>query len=297
VIELELDGPIDLAASLRHFGRWGDDGLDRWDGTTLVRTSRMADGQVGPYVATTAGNIASPRLLIDLPAAHAAMGGEVVDAVRATFVALPRALADVAATDGAVRDLAARYAGVRPVLVPDPFTALVRSVSAQQVNLTWASVVRRRLAERYGTRHEVGGTYVYSLDPLPLATASVDELREVQLTTAKSRSVIACARAAADGRLQSAALAALDDEALIQRLVELPGIGRWSAEWFLARTLGRPRVVAGDLGVRKAVGRMYESDSLPSDDEVRRLTDHWGAAATHIQALALFDLVSSAGAV
>jgi len=57
--------------------------------------------------------------------------------------------------------------------------------------------------------------------------------------------------------------------------------------------LGRPRVVAGDLGVRKAVGRLY-AKAMPSEDETRRLTDHWGAAAVVAQALALHDLALSA---
>ena len=52
--------------------------------------------------------------------------------------------------------LARLYPAIVPVLVPDPFTALIRSISAQQVNLTWASTIRRRLAEGYGTRHQVG---------------------------------------------------------------------------------------------------------------------------------------------
>ncbi|CAN5817898.1 hypothetical protein BH24CHL6_BH24CHL6_01670 [soil metagenome] len=73
-------------------------------------------------------------------------------------------------------------------------------------------------------------------------------------------------------------------------MTQLPGIGRWSAEWFLARTLGRPRVVAGDLGVRKAVARLYGRAALPSEEEVRELTAHWGSAATLVQQLALHDL-------
>jgi DNA-3-methyladenine glycosylase II len=296
VISLELDGPIDLAASLRHFGRWGDDGLDRWDGTTLVRTCRIAGDLVIPYAATVAGNVELPRLLIELPSASVERIEQVETAVRTSFVPVPSALAEVAAMDDAVRRLTESYPGVVPALVPDPFMALIRSISAQQVNLRWASTIRRRLAERFGTRHELSGTYVYSLEPAPLATATVGELRELQLTTAKSRSVIACARAAADGRLNPAELGALEDEALIERLIELPGIGRWSAEWFLARTLGRARVVAGDLGVRKAVGRMYAIEPLPSEEDVRRMTARWGAAASHIQALALFDLAESAGA-
>jgi DNA-3-methyladenine glycosylase II len=122
----------------------------------------------------------------------------------------------------------------------------------------------------------------------------VAALRELQLTTAKARSVIAVSRAAQLGELQAGELGALDDEPLIAHLTALPGIGRWSAEWFLARTLGRPRVVCGDLGVRKALARLYDVP-LPTETEVRRLTDHWGAAATMAQALALHDLAVRPG--
>jgi DNA-3-methyladenine glycosylase II len=206
-----------------------------------------------------------------------------------------KGLPALAAADAAVDRLARLYPGIVPTLITDPFAALIRSISAQQVNLRWASTIRRRLAESYGTRHEVVGEYVYTLDPAALAAATVDELRVLQLTNAKSRSVIACAQAAVRGELRAADLAAIGDEQLIERLTTLPGIGRWSAEWFLARTLGRPRVVAGDLGVRKAVGRMYDAGPLPPEQQVRDLTAHWGEAATHVQTLALHDLAVATG--
>jgi DNA-3-methyladenine glycosylase II len=177
-----------------------------------------------------------------------------------------------------------------PLLYRDPFTALIRSISAQQVNLRWAATIRARLAQRYGTRHAVGEWAVWSLQPGLLAEARLEDLRELQLTTAKSLSVIDVARAAQAGELRLQDLDALDDEQVITHLAGLRGIGRWSAEWFLARTLGRPRVVAGDLGVRKAIGRLYATPAIPSELEVRRLTAHWGAAATHAQALTLHDL-------
>ena len=107
----------------------------------------------------------------------------------------------------------------------------------------------------------------------------------------KAKSVIAAARAVLDGGLEWAELAALEDEAVIDRLTALYGIGRWSAEWFLARTLGRPTVVAGDLGVRKAVGRAYFGGRLPSEAEVRAATAHWGAAAGVAQQLLLMTLL------
>jgi 3-methyladenine DNA glycosylase/8-oxoguanine DNA glycosylase len=58
----------------------------------------------------------------------------------------------------------------------------------------------------------------------------------------------------------------------------------------LARTLGRPHVVAGDLGVRKAVGIAYFDGARPSENEVRRATVHWGESAAVAQALLLHAL-------
>ena len=170
------------------------------------------------------------------------------------------------------------YPGIVPVLYPDPLTALIRSISAQQVNLRWAATIRRRIAERYGTRHDIDGEFVFSLHAEPLAAATEAELFELQLTRAKARSVIAVGEAGVAGKLRRATLESMSDDELIDHLTQIRGIGRWSAEWFLARTLGRPRVVAGDLGVRKAVGRMYLDGRMPSEDEVRRLTAHWGAS-------------------
>ena len=57
---------------------------------------------------------------------------------------------------------------------------------------------------------------------------------------------------------------------MIARLTELHGIGRWTAEWFLARCLGRPSVVAaGDLGVRKAVAAWFSEDAIWPEAQVR----------------------------
>ncbi len=274
------------------FGRWGDDGLDRWDGRTLVRTVRLG-GAVAPFKAQASGTLADPRLdVVTSPAESHAMD-EIERAIRETFVVEQPGLQRLAEADPGVARLARLYPAIIPVLIPDPFTALIRSISAQQVNLAWASTIRRRLAERYGTRYQIGDAYVYSFEPGPFAAASVEELRALQLTTAKSISVIDSARAAQAGDLDPDRLAPLDDEELIADLTRLRGIGRWSAEWFLARTLGRPRVVAGDLGVRKAVGRLYGTPAIPSEEDVRRLTGHWGEAATVVQALALYDLAES----
>jgi DNA-3-methyladenine glycosylase II len=283
---LELPAPLDLAGSLEPFRRWGDDLLDRFDGHRLVRTVPSRRGIV-PFAATLDGSPQTPAMVVEVAAsdqlstAASAVQGMFVQA--SSLVALTR-------RDPVIRTLEARFRGVRPVLQFDLLPSLVRSISAQQINLRWAAVIRARIAASYGTEHQVAGATVWSLDPERLAGASVSDLRGLQLTQRKSASLIACARAVAQGELSMGSLAVLDDEAAIERLVALPGIGRWSAEWFLARTLGRPRVVAGDLGVRKAVGIAYAQGRMPSEPEVRQLTGHWGSSAGVAQQLLLHAL-------
>jgi DNA-3-methyladenine glycosylase II len=186
--------------------------------------------------------------------------------------------------------LESRYRGFRPVLQLNLLGALVRCVSAQQVNLRWASETRRRLAERFGDRHTVDGATVYSLSAERLANAAPAEIRTLQFTNRKAEYIVAVAQAIAQGQISLERLRTLSDSAVIDELVALRGIGVWTAEWVLARTLGRPRVVAGDLGVRKAVGIVYRKGVMPSEDEVRGLTAHWRVSAAHAQALLLHGL-------
>ncbi|CAN5805952.1 hypothetical protein BH24CHL5_BH24CHL5_01430 [soil metagenome] len=295
-VDLAFEPQLDLGATLAPLGRWGDDLIDRWDGSVLVRTLRTGpDGRVVPFAARERASPEWTTLELALPPRLASDADGLARLVAATFVTDTAALDALARSDERISRLVSAHPGVVPVLVPDPFTALIRSISAQQVNLRWAATIRRRLAERYGRSHDVDGWQVMSLDPLALIDAKFDDLRALQLTGAKARSVIACAQAARAGLLEMSALERMTDDELIEHLTGLPGIGRWSAEWFLARTLGRPRVVAGDLGVRKAVGRLYDASRLPAEEEVRRLTAHWGAAATVAQALALHDLAVADG--
>ena len=115
-------------------------------------------------------------------------------------------------------------------------------------------------------------------------------LRALQLTTRKAEYIIALATAVATGTLDLAGLRDQPDAEVIACLTACRGLGRWTAEWFLARALGRPRVVAGDLGVRKAIGAAYCNGNLPSETDVCELTGHWGAAAGVAQQLLLHGL-------
>jgi DNA-3-methyladenine glycosylase II len=293
---VELPAPLDVAASLELFRRHGDDLIDRWDGATLTRTLRIGDDVV-PYAATNSGAVDVPCLLIHAPSVESQEA--VVAAIRATFLPAPPDYLGLLLDDPVIASLDARFPGLRTVRQFDLFAALIRCVSAQQVNLRWATTTRRRLAEVFGDRHMLDGRAIYRLNPVRVARASVAELRALQFTTRKAEYIVGIAEALASGRLDLATLAEARDDEVIARLTAIRGVGRWTAEWILARTLGRPVVVAGDLGVRKAVGRYYlnlpPKAPLPSEEETRRAVAHWGESANLAQTLLLAGSTSSDG--
>jgi DNA-3-methyladenine glycosylase II len=184
-------------------------------------------------------------------------------------------------TAGADRVLALlvpRLYGLRPTLTPRPFEMLVGSVCAQQVNLTFAFALRRRLVERFGTPVEVGGLTVYGFpDPAPMARARVADLRAMQFTTRKAEYIIGLAREVESGALDLDGMVGRTNDEVIEALTAVRGFGRWSAEWFLARGLGRGDVCpAGDLGVQKAFSHFYHRGRPVGEQAIRRRARRWG---------------------
>jgi DNA-3-methyladenine glycosylase II len=156
------------------------------------------------------------------------------------------------------------------------FAALVLHITSQQISTRVALTVFARLQDVVGT----------SIDPLRLAGASVDDLRTVGLSAAKAHSITELARLQVAGDLDVDALGDLDDTEVIATLTAARGIGRWTAEMFLIHQLRRPDVLpAGDLGIRRAVQRLYAQEALPEIDTVRDLGVRWMPYRTYAAGL------------
>jgi DNA-3-methyladenine glycosylase II len=180
----------------------------------------------------------------------------------------------LAAADPVLAKLAARLRGLRPVLAPDPFEALVTSITAQQISLRAAFAVRNRLIAAFG--RPAGRAHAFPARAA-VAEAEPEELTPLGLSRPKAAYVVALARA----DLDLDRLAALPDDEVKARLVALPGIGEWTADWFLARHLARPDAwPAGDLGLRKAVLRFYGEDDTRLVGE--RFAGHRNLAAHYL---------------
>jgi DNA-3-methyladenine glycosylase II len=154
--------------------------------------------------------------------------------------------------------------GLRPPLAPDPFEALVSSVTAQQVSLQSAFATRSRFIERFGER----GAHAYAFPTLQrIAAAQEEDLTALGFSRRKAEYVLGLARNPPDFE----ELSRLPDEEVKLRITAMRGFGEWSADWFLARYLARPRAwPAGDLGLVKAAARFY-----PDAADVRALGERF----------------------
>jgi DNA-3-methyladenine glycosylase II len=159
--------------------------------------------------------------------------------------------------------------GLRPPIAVEPFESLVTSITAQQVSLKAAFAIRNRLIERFGVRVE--RAYVFPTRER-IALAEPDELFEIGFSHRKAEYAVGLARS----DLDLEALALLPDEEVKAALTALPGIGEWTADWFLARHLARPTAwPAGDLGLRKAVSRFYGEGRDLTTEEVRAIGERF----------------------
>jgi DNA-3-methyladenine glycosylase II len=174
-----------------------------------------------------------------------------------------------AATEPVLAKLVAELRGLRPPLAVEPFETIVTAITAQQVSLRAAFAIRNRFIERFGVR----AVHAYAFPTRErMALAEPDEIAALGFSRRKAEYVMGLARS----DLDLPGLALLPDEEVKATLVALPGIGEWTADWFLARHLARPTAwPAGDLGLRKAVSRFYGDGRDLTTDEVRAIGERF----------------------
>jgi len=274
------DGPLDAEATLARYRVWGEDPTNRLGEGVFRRVLRL-DGALVPYEVRWSGPPDDARLHVHAPAA----GGEraraaLVGEVRRVF-GLDFDLAGfyrMAKSDRVLAGLVEPLYGLRPTLSPAPLEMLVHAIAAQQVNLTFAFALRAGIVRRWGTAVAVGGDTVWAFpEAATLAAVRTSSLRRLKFSTSKAESIRGVARAIASGELDVEALSAAAEEEIVERLTALRGIGRWTADWFMARCLGRGAVCpAGDLAVRKAFERCYGRGRTLDETAIRRRAAAWG---------------------
>lgn len=150
---------------------------------------------------------------------------------------------------------------------PDGFGVLARSIISQQISTRAARAIAERLRKSLGR----GG-----LKPRPVLNAAEETMRSAGLSANKVRSLKELAEMFASKTLPVQSFPDMDDEDVIEHLIQIRGIGRWTAEMFLIFSLGRKDVLPhGDYGLRAGVRKQYALEELPNKKILTELAECW----------------------
>ena len=156
-----------------------------------------------------------------------------------------------------------------PVIRPTgaPYRSLLRSILFQQLAGAAAKTIEGRFVALYGGRYPEPEELLATRDP---------RLRKAGLSRQKSAAMKAVACAVRDGDVRPRRFPYMDDDAIVENLIQVRGIGEWTAHMTLMFCLGRPDVLpTGDYGVRKGMQDLYGLAELPKPETMEAIAEPW----------------------
>jgi DNA-3-methyladenine glycosylase II len=150
------------------------------------------------------------------------------------------------------------------------FGRLCDDIISQQLSIKAAATIGQRFVDFYqaASAAELDPHRIKSTDPL--------QLRQLGLSMNKARYVIGLAEAVASGQLDFARFTHMSDEEIIEHLVAIKGVGRWTAEMFLIFTMGRQNIFSwGDLGLKRSLYKLYGEEYANKPVEAQAIVENW----------------------
>ena len=229
--------------------------IDRWDGVTYRRVI-VVRGRPTKLAVRQEGPLTGPRLIVTaMPSLRTPSERQLVRSAVDRLLGLQIDLCDwyrVAEGHRRLRALADRFRGVKPPRFPTVFEALVNAFACQQLSLIVGLELLNRLAAVCDVRRGSDERARYAC-PAARDVGGVAPARyhAIGFSRQKVRALLTLARGINRGEVDVEGLARDDDQGAIARLLELRGVGRWTAEYVLLRGLGRLHVFPGDDVARR----------------------------------------------
>jgi len=250
--------------------------MDSWDGRTY-RRAIIVDNKPVEVSVVQSGSHEDPKLNVTVrglrPSEHVKT---TVAAALEKLLGLSIDLTDffrMTTSDPRLASLVERFAGLKPPRFPTVFEALLNGISCQQITLTLGIRLLNRLAATYGLSIE--DKHVFPR-PEDLSYAEPSHLRYFGYRGRKAENMIWLAREVEGGGIDLGVLSCLNDEEVITRLMELPGIGRWTAQYVALRGLGRlDTLPADDVGSQAKMQKWLGLEHRPDYDEMYRIVNKW----------------------
>ncbi|MEP6757022.1 MAG: DNA-3-methyladenine glycosylase 2 family protein [Chthonomonadales bacterium] len=252
--------------------------IDRWDGETYRRTL-IIDGIPIEVEVIQTGPPETPQIrvtVIGSPLRHD--GNQAVTAALERLLGLRIDLTEfyrLAHFEAGLGSLAQRFRGMKPPRFLSVFEGVVNAIANQQVSLTVGIHLLSRLSRSHGLAVEGVDAHAFPR-PMDIATIDPQALRQLGFSSLKGRAMVELAQNSDEDYAELEQLSTLSDDDAVARLCQLRGVGRWSAEYVLLRTLGRLNVFPGDdVGARNNLQRWLELADPLDYDGVAQLVDRW----------------------
>lgn len=157
-------------------------------------------------------------------------------------------------------------------VIPDFFTALVKSIVGQQISTKAQITIWNRICEQFG-----------EITPDTILACSVDELQGFGITFKKAAYILSAAEKVRDGTIDITALQAKSDTEVCMELTKLDGIGIWTAEMLMLFSMQRPDILSfGDLAILRGMRMLYHHKKVtrPLFEKYRRRYSPYGSVAS-----------------
>ena len=277
--------------------------LDRWDGE-FYRRALVPGDQISsePIEIVTMQTGPPERPALHVTAHAVNRSRELETALRSTVERMLgvntdlRAFYAFAAKQKHLGGLISSLTGVKPPRYPTLFEALLNAISCQQVSLHVGIMLLNRVVENFGRPAPSDDLLRACPAPRDLAALSSGDLRALGYSASKERAILELSRAIASDELDLNSFRELDDDAALERLTSLRGIGRWSAEYALLRGMGRLNIFPGDdVGGWNNLQKHLRLRSRPDYAKTRKLLAPWKDYAGLIYFHFLLDNLRSRG--
>jgi DNA-3-methyladenine glycosylase II len=276
--------------------------VDRWDGVTYRRVA-IVNGRALEVAVRQTGAPTAPRLDVTVTPAPRSESDRwqlrtLLDRLLGLRIDLS-AWYRTASRDPRLGPLADRFRGVKPPRFPTVFEALVNAFACQQFSLEAGLTILNRLAAACGTSLETPASLGHAFPaPDEMIRMLPDELRAIGFSRQKARALLDLAGAIARQELNLESLTRESADVIGQQLLQLRGVGRWTAEYALLRGFGRLQIFPGDdVGAQKKLAR-WLGRSRPLDYAgVARAVAPWQPYAGLVYFHLLLDGLSLAGAL
>ncbi|WP_285765839.1 DNA-3-methyladenine glycosylase [Peribacillus sp. SI8-4] len=185
---------------------------------------------------------------------------------------------ELAKKDPLLQRPVSQFFGLRNMGIPDLFEAIAWGILGQQINLTYAYTLKRRLVEAFGEKVEYEGKSHW-LFPTPesIAGLTVEDLSVLRMTVKKCEYLIDVAQLIANGELtKEKLLHAKDVKTAEKMLTKIRGIGPWTAHYVLMRCLRFPAAFPiDDVGLHNSIKLVLNRESKPTKAEIQNWSEAW----------------------